>query len=359
MAKKGKGGPLQRFFNSIFGMLIGVALFLGSFVVLWINEGRVDLSKIGREAERVPAGVIDPARDGALVAVSGVMRGSETLGDPPYLRRGDYMELIRVAEMYAWDEEEEDDDDSTTYTYRKIWTTDPEDSSRFNQPAGHTNPPMAVQGMHYRVAEAWVGDYPLDAGAIFFMDPPRLSLTTALTVDNRPVVDGYIFLGKGTLANPEIGDIRLSYEAFPANSPGTVFGRQEAGRVVLYHHDDGETLLYRAYATDFDGALAAMRTEYLIGLWLTRGGGFLMMWIGLLFLLGPVRTLLDFIPLVGRAGNFLIALLTLLIAFFFSLVTIIVSAIAHNLIALIVVLLLLAGGILFWRRRSAVAARAG
>ena len=80
-----------------------------------------------------------------------------------------------------------------------------------------------------------------------------------------------------------------------------------------------------------------------------------MMWIGMLLFLGPLRTLLDFIPLVGRAGNFLIGAITFLIALFLSLVTIVVAFIAHNLLLLIAVLALLSGGVWCWRRRAAPA----
>lgn len=355
MSSQKKQGPVQRFISSIFGMLIGFALFLGAFVLLWINEGRVDLSKIADDAVPVTAGALDPAQEGQLVAVSGTLRGDEQLGDSPYLRPGPYLELERVAEMYAWEEDEDNDNGSTSYSYRRTWTSSPQDSSTFQRPNGHFNPPMAVKGASYRAGRAWVGDYELVPEQIFFMHPEWLSLTPEITVDRRPVVDDYIFLGKGSLNNPEVGDIRLSYRAFPAGGSGTAFGRQEGGQIVTYRHDDGETLLYRAYAMDREGALADMHREYLTNLWLTRGGGFLMMWIGMLLFLGPLRRLLDFIPLVGRAGNFLIGVITFLIALFLSLVTIVVAFVAHNLLLLITILALIIGGVLFWRWRASPA----
>ena len=286
MANREKKGPLQRLVNSIFGVLIGLALFLGSFALLWWNEGRIDLSTIADDAAPVVSGALDPAREGLLVAVSGQLRGDEQIGDSPYLRAGPYLELERVAEMFAWEEKEEDDDNSTTYTYSRGWTSSPQDSSQFHDPEGHYNPPMTVQGASYLVNRAWVGDYELNPEQIFFMHPEQLALTVEDTVDRRNVIDNFIWLGKGSLDAPQIGDIRISYQAFPAGRSGTVFGLQEAGRIVTYRHDDGKTILYRAYALDREAALADMHKEYLTNLWLTRGGGFLLMWVGLLMMIG-------------------------------------------------------------------------
>ena len=146
MANEKRQGPLQRLIGSVAGMLIGAGLFLGSFLLLWVNEGRVDLSKIAVEAAPISAAAIEAGTEGRLVAATGLLTGDRPLGDSPYLRTGPYLSLERVAEMYAWEEEEEDDDGSTSYSYSRVWTTSPQDSSGFRYPEGHTNPPMRVQG---------------------------------------------------------------------------------------------------------------------------------------------------------------------------------------------------------------------
>lgn len=58
--------------------------------------------------------------------------------------------------MYAWEEEWEEEKETRTqeefggsevretiYTYTKVWTENPEDSSRFYRSSEHVNPPMA------------------------------------------------------------------------------------------------------------------------------------------------------------------------------------------------------------------------
>ncbi|MCK5922910.1 MAG: hypothetical protein KAG66_18350, partial [Methylococcales bacterium] len=102
ITKVTKVGFFKRITNSIFGVLIGIVLFLGSFVLLWKNEGRVDLSKIAENSVAVSAETVDSNNESQLIAVSGNLTSDGTLGDGDYLQAGDYISLSRNAEMYAW-----------------------------------------------------------------------------------------------------------------------------------------------------------------------------------------------------------------------------------------------------------------
>lgn len=354
MAKR-QAGPVQRFIGSLIGVLVGFGMVGGAFFLLWTNEGRVDLSKITRNSVAVNGNTVDTAADGQLVAVTAPLTAAEQLGDPPYLRPGNYLQINRSAEMYAWEEDEDEDEDTgvTSYSYRKTWTSSPENSANFNNPNGHFNPPMSVQEYSASVDTVKAGAYSFNTQSVFLMHPNPLSLNREMTIDNRRIEENYIYLGEGSLSDPIIGDIRLSYDVYPANELGTVFGVQNGSTIETYLHDDEETIIFRAYQMDRATAIEDMRREFLTNLWLTRLGGTGLMWAGFMLILGPISALLGYVPILGQVGRWVIAIVTFMIAFVLSLITIIVSAILHNLIALIILLIIaLATAVIFWQWRQ-------
>ncbi|MDJ0755582.1 MAG: TMEM43 family protein [Ardenticatenaceae bacterium] len=357
MAKE-QSGPVQRVIGSLIGVLIGIGLFFGAFYLLWTNEGRVDLSKITRDSIAINGETVDPAHEGQLVALTARLTANTSLDDSPYLRSGEYLQLERTAEMYAWEEEEETDDDGnvTGYSYSREWTSSPENSASFNNPNGHFNPPMDIQYKLHTVETIQAGRFSFNTQNAFLMHPEPLPLNREMTIDNRDIFDDFIYIGDGTLSDPVVGDIRLSYTAYPANEMGTVFGSQNGSQITTYRHTDDETIIFRAYQMDRETAIQDMRNEYLTNLWLTRLGGMAMMWVGLMLILGPINALLGFIPVLGRLGRMLIAVVTFVVALVLSATTIIISAILHNLIALIIICIILIGsGLAFWHWRNQIA----
>ena len=162
--------------ESIKGVVFGIILFLASFVVLWINEGRTDMSRVAmKETVPVNAAALDVANEGKPVSVTGMLSSYETIGDPEFLNPGKYLSLTRNVEMYAWVEKSESTTEknvggsettTTTYSYVQEWTSSPADSSTFKDPAGHTNPPMPYQDQTFYVNTAFVGVYPVDVKSL-------------------------------------------------------------------------------------------------------------------------------------------------------------------------------------------------
>ena len=359
----------KRILDSFLGVFIGLALFLISFIVLWKTEGRTDYSKIAAKALEVPSSRIAAEAEGRLISVTAPLETSELIGDPGYLKPGGYIALSREVEMFAWVEEKHTKTEkktggsevtTTTYTYRQEWTDRPESHSSFKHPEGHENPPLTVEAKTFLASRANIGAYAVDPEGMSLppkspleLNPEKLDLPK-----NSPfVLDGnYLFKGRGSLSAPEVGDIRLSYRALPAGRKVTAFGKLSGSELVPYLHK-GEKRLYRALAGTRDEAIHQMKQEYKMAGWAGRIIGFLMMWIGLLLMTGPLSTILDVLPFLGQASRFLIGLLTFPIALVLSLITILISMIAHNIIALLVVLaLIIGGGILLYNRKRATAA---
>lgn len=347
----------SRLRSSITGVLLGFLLFVGAFVVLWRNEGRTNMATVAQESMPISAETVSSEYDGQLVAVTGTLDSSEKLEDPGYLLAGDYIELQRQVEMYAWVEKTDSETETNTggsstttteYSYETTWTSNPPNSNNFKRPQGHENYELLLQDGTFTVDTAQVGVYTIDPVRIRLpaaQDVP-LSDANALLDDELLLAGSYLFLGDGTLQQPQVGDVRIRYRAVPAHQQVTVFGKQEGSRIVPYLHK-GKDTLYRAYAGNRDSAIAAMDSAHKTMGWIGRGAGFLMMWVGLSLILGPISTFLDVLPFLSNISRGMTRVITFVIAFVIAGLTMIISVIIHNVFALLVVTLLIVGAIVF------------
>src|SRR5690606_22389364 len=94
---------ISRVMSSIFGVILGIFMFFGSFYLLYWNEGRVNVANIARTAVEVPAsGDVSAELDKSAVYTSGNLISAEQLGDE-YLVAGDYLVIQRNVEMFSWE----------------------------------------------------------------------------------------------------------------------------------------------------------------------------------------------------------------------------------------------------------------
>lgn len=344
----------SRIINSIKGVVVGIILFVASFGLLYWNEGRVDLSKIVKTAIEIDSQTsADASLNKKLVSVSGVVNSDELIGDNLFLKPDKFIAVERKTEMYAWVEKKETrtrtdiggaETTETTYSYHKSWTERPELSSNFKYPEGHENPPKPLDSYTKKATAATIGIYSFDPQRIDLPNFTKLPLNSQNVELNQEAIlasDFYIFIRKsdsGTFESPQIGDLRISYDVLYPNFDGTIFGKLSGNKIEPYVDKDGNRL-YRLFVGTREEGIATFRSEYTTLLWILRLVGFLMMWLGLMALFGPISVLLDIFPIFGALSRSLIGVITFLIAFILSIVTIIVSAIVHNLITLIIVLL--------------------
>lgn len=352
-------GFFKNVFNSFIGALIGVLLFFGSFVVLWMNEGTVNLATIAQKSTPASAASVDPSLDGEFLAATGKLSSAETLGDETFLRPGNYLALDRSVEMYAWVEKTSSkttkntggsSTTETTYTYEKQWTSNPESSSSFRHAAGHNNPELPFGSGSWKVSNATLDAYKVDSKTLTFPSGNELSLDDVATEleDGWSIKNDYIVNSANALNSPKVGDIRVSYTALPNNVDVTLFGKASAGQLVPYEAKG--TSLYRAFTENREAAIQTLDTEYRLWIWIMRLIGFFMMWFGLVFCFGPINTFLDILPFLGTAGRLVTNAVMFGIALVLSIVTIVISIIAHNIFLLIGVWLLLVGGVIAWNR---------
>jgi hypothetical protein len=342
-----------RIVDSIKGIGFGILLFLASFAVLYYNEGRVDLSQIAKTAINIDSSAAAPAdANGKLVSTNGKITSAETLGDDLYLVPGKYLSVDRKVEMYSWIEKSSTKTDSNTggsqtnttdYTYSKEWTSVPSNSSNFKVPDGHSNPSKTVADARKTVGTAKIGNYELDMANI---ELPKFEAVTVNDVNVKAVAPAkisgnFVFVpgaaSTGTMDQPQLGDMRVTYTAVKQDVDSTVFGKLDGTKLIPYVDANKDNAkLYRIFTVGgTDAAIGQLSGEYKTMGWILRAVGFLMMWIGLSALFGPISTLLDVLPFFGSLSRAMIGVVTFVVSLVLTIATILVSMIAHNIYAVI------------------------
>ncbi len=342
----GFGSRLASSFVSVF---VGLILFLGSFWLLFWNEGRVNLAQVATGAIEISPLGSPSAPLGSLVSLTGPITSNELLGDNLFLRPGPYIAVSRKAEMYAWEEEKEtrtqeefggSEVRETIYTYTKVWTENPEDSSRFYRSREYVNPPMPFSSQLFRVSQAQIGNYRIG------MQDLQIETPSAVPLDPQTLIPGiqarvegsYVFKGRGTLANPQIGDMRTSYTALYSGTQVTVFGRLATPNSLESYLGPRNIRFYRLFASDRFAAIERLAAEHNALTWILRFVGFLMMWVGADSFFTPLHTMLSIFPFLSGLGRFMTRVVTFFIALVLTGTTILVSSIVHNPVVLLLCL---------------------
>ncbi len=344
-------GWWSRIMNSIMWVFIGFLMFIVSFVVLYYNEWRVDLSKVAKTAIEVDgSSEASQEVDKQLVSMTNTLKSDEKIGDT-YIKEWDYISLQRNVEMYAWKENKKStskknvggsETTTTTYTYEKEWTSRPDNSWNFKEPAGHENPQMSMSINSISVSKAKVWMYDVDMNQVTLPQDYSLSLNNNNVISTGSLKlanDKYLFQGSGTIDSPVVGDIRVSYSYIrnPLDTVTIFWKLDKGGKKVSPYYGDKNAKLYRIFEWTRDTAISTMKTEHTIMTWALRTLGFGLMWFGLMSLFGPISVFLDVLPIFGSISRFWVAAVTFIVSVILSAVTIIVSMIIHNVIALVVV----------------------
>jgi hypothetical protein len=344
--------------DSIKGALIGVVLFFASFAVLWWNEGRINWADEARTSIVAPADKVDATLAGKFVSVTSTLESQEVVGDPEFIAPGPWLRLTRSPEMWAWVEHKKETTEkntggskttTTTYDYDHQWTAEPKPRHEFKHPEGHDNPAMPVAHGDFRPKAATIGAYgfapentelpsgdPLPLGPAVLASTAEAGTTQALKGRASKVDGTFLFLGTGTVAAPQHGDIRILFRALARGTQATLFGTLAGSNVEAYVHKSGKTFL-RALKGTREQAIQELQREHDLIAWIFRLVGFLCMWIGMSLVLDPIATVMDVLPALGSIGRAAIGIVCFPIALVLSAITIVVSMVLHSLLATIAV----------------------
>jgi hypothetical protein len=358
----------SRIMGAIIGVPVGIVLIFGSCILLYWNEGRTDYSKIASKSMVVQASQVDQSENGKFVSVTGSVSTNQQIGDGAYLKPSTYVAVQRTVDEYAWVQNEQTTSHSnvggsanntTTYTYKEEWTDNPADSSTFQYPQGHQNPPKPLNDTSVEATNAQVGAYSFDPQTIKLPTLQNVNLSSnnvtlptptttvtpgtvqTTTTASSPLSDltlassQYIYGGSGSLTTPQVGDIRISYEALPSGTTATAFGQPNNGALGAYTDPSNHTL-YDLLLGDRQTAIATLHNQYETTTWIIRGVGVGLIWLGLMMLFGPLDMLLDFIPIAGEIGGAITFIITLPIALLLGGTVIIIGYTLHHVIALLI-----------------------
>ena len=315
----------DRIMGGFVAALIGLVLVPLAVIVLYWNEGRaVDaIRALGRGAAsivEISAAVLDPAAEGKLVHLTGLLKPSVAAQDPVFGVSGDgLLRLARRVEMFQWTEETSSTSQSNvggskttekTYSYKKTWSETANNSAHFNARNGHQNPAMPVASQVFTSGNARLGAYKVATPLL-----ERLSVFTALQPTGAAPA-GYQAAGDGfyrgrSQADPAVGDVRVSFTSVPAQIV-SVAAALSGGSLVPYRDATGYTI---ALVEPGDASAAKLfrdeaKSEGVLT-WILRGGGFVAMLIGFVCMTRPLTMLaavLPFLETIVGVGGFLVAL---------------------------------------------------
>ena len=166
----------------------------------------------------------------------------------------------------------------------------------------------------------------------------------------------YIYYGSDP-GIPQVGDLRVSFSVVPESTISVV--AQLTGQSLapyttevggdLYMLDDGSVTAEAMFASEHQANT--------ILTWVLRLVGFVVMWIGLACLFGPLRVLADILPFLGRIVGAGIGLVSAVLAFALSGLTISIAWLFYRPVVALSIMAL-SGAAVFWLTRRSESAQA-
>ncbi|MCP4697916.1 MAG: hypothetical protein GY862_13850 [Gammaproteobacteria bacterium] len=337
----------SRIKDALFGIVIGLILFIVSFPLLFWNEGRAvkreqALNEGAGVVVSAEAARIDKGNEGKLIHLHGKAASREVLVDESFNVAANALKLARIVEMYQWEENEESKTEKkigggtktvTKYTYSKIWYSKLIDSAQFKKPGKHRNPEsMRFRQEHYTSGRVKLGAFFLSPGLIGHLDDYQRIPMTDATYQQVPtslrkelqVHDGYYHTGSNP-AKPRIGDLRISFESVKP-SVITLVSQQAGYSFVPYRTEGGsriELLEYGQHSAEEMFAVAQQENVFIT--WILRLVGLLLMFFGIRMILNVLEVLADVIPIFGNLVGAALTLISAVSALTLSLITVAIA----------------------------------
>lgn len=298
------------------GLLFGILLLVVGVGLLFWNEGRaVKTHRALVESQGLVVSInaqeAAPQMNGKLVHISGEATSNQTLNDNLLPVSAEALKLQRQVETYQWKEtshaEEKknmggDTETVTTYTYEKVWSSDPIDSSSFKNPSGHKNP----EQWRYK-SEIWtadnisIGQYQLsERYKASIGNFQKLPLQNALTLPKGLVQnsDGYYY-GKDE-RNPKIGDQQISFNYIPEQTYSLV-GNLKDKTLAEHIASNGRTIaLLQPGTHTADAMFEKAKSDNATLTWVIRLVGSLLLILAFNMIFKPLSVLADIAPLFGN-----------------------------------------------------------
>lgn len=357
--------------NSFAAIPFGLLLLIGSFPLLFWNEGRAvktarALAEGAKKVITIDAGNVSPDFEGQLVHLSGKANTTEILTDSQFGVSTNAIKLRRNVEMYQWKEKTSSsgsgNNKKTTYSYDKVWSKSVISSSSFNNQS-YSNPSQ----MPFQISTLQANNVNLDAFTLpssliskinnYTAIVPDSSLLSSLKANpsfanlNLEQQNQQLFIGyNGSSVNPQVGDIRIGFEQV-LPGPVSVIAQQDGNSFRAFKAKSGRNLsMLRVGTLTADEMFTLAVKENNMLTWAMRFLGFFLMLAAFRIILGPLEAMTGAIPLLGpmvRAG---LSAVSFALAFALTLVTVAIAWFTFRpMIAIPLLVLALAGIFITWQ----------
>lgn len=315
----------QRLGSAFTGVLVGLVMAAVSVAVLGWNEARSiaqmrGLSEAARMVVAAPLAGIDPANEGRLIHLSGLLRVEGRRIDPLSGVSTEGVSLKRSIELYQWSETRSSEtrtklgggeETVTTYSYARGWSSTPENSTQFHTPQGHENPAPLLEHTIVSADEGQVGAYRVDRRLLDAFRPSipvgvsqenARNLSTALSRPVRLETDA-LYVGLDP-ARPAVGDLRIRYTAAPVGSVSVV-AAQSGGALAPFTTPSGaEIFLVNLGMATAQEMLQQASDGNQVLAWVLRLGGVVGLIVSFGLIFAPLPTLADVLPPLGAVVRF-------------------------------------------------------
>eukprot|EP01012_Entosiphon_sulcatum_P015313 TRINITY_DN2029_c0_g1_i1.p1 TRINITY_DN2029_c0_g1~~TRINITY_DN2029_c0_g1_i1.p1 ORF type:complete len:504 (+),score=111.54 TRINITY_DN2029_c0_g1_i1:26-1513(+) len=320
----------QRLGGACCGVVLGLMLFVGSVPLLWWNEGRsvYTARSLAEARDEYVDGTCSPLsqNEAKLVYVSCSLGDLEVFTETPNLNVTiAAVWWQRKAEMYQNIETKRTEtrkkngktDTYTWYEYSLGWQSTYIDSSKFNNrtacPAPCNNPSnWPLQTTKDYSATTKIGNYslPLDLEQQLTSStavvPPNNNAAPSNQHPPNPITDRNThrvnnFLYTGNDAFPVVGDMRLSWNAGAATS-ASILAKQKGISFTMWpshYNSDYNVYLIEQGTVSAEDLIKHAEDANKVMTWILRFVGFLLCWIGIQLVFGPIAIMPQIIPCVG------------------------------------------------------------
>lgn len=342
-----------RIMNSIGGVFIGLLLIPVSFFVLSVSSCRERASEALQDA--VP---VDQMVAGKAAYATGKIFANP-IGDPPYVKAGPYLTLNRSVQMYAWEETSKKDGEKTVPDCETKWTSSPDTNIGSKEGCrGKYNPGVRTRDTSNRAAiQVKTNTQSYAVGSeVDFYGMPSANISSS-DVTGLIEAGGYYYLTEQCASSPNVGCERISYSGTGYDPQGeyTVIGTAQNTRFQPYvSPEDNKYLALGAggfgQTLDSIGTADTMETVAWFILSVALLGG------GLSMIVGPLLSLIEYIPLIGGFGAGLIRVIFFITAAVVMGITYVFLRYWYVVLILFVILVAVVAFIAMSRRKQAQAA---
>ena len=326
--------------NSFGGILFGIILFLGSFFLVWWNEGNAvhtenDLKKGNKDIVHIKSDNLLPENENKLIHLSGKVETTDTLIDEEFGMTANAIALSRKVLIYQWVESKTERTEKelggsekviTNYNYTKQWVSGPINSSGFKIEEGHLNKCDFPYRDKTSISQnAKVGSFDLTEPLLYQIDQfEDYLIDSTLFKESFTISSNTIYLGSEKIYDePAIGDMKISYQVAYAPEMVSIIAQQVNGSLSPYVGENGTEIVKLAYGTvSADNMIKLALKENSSQTWILRGLGLLLCIIGLSLILRPISVVMDVLPILGSIANFGIGLLSVVLGLILILATI-------------------------------------